>query len=196
MDDSVILGQHWRKPDACPPGFQGRYTVVPGDTMFLIAERFGVSLDALIAANPHIPDSNLLPGDVLCVPGVPIPCCLILSPQPPAPTNAAGVALFRWRVPALRPFALSVLAHDLPEPSTLGDFIGYVGFLQWPGINFIVPLHRTPEEPPTWAGTLADVISVLPPPEAVVEVRLQAREPGVLGPAVLAGTMAQCGRSR
>ena len=49
-----------RIPSTCPPGFQGRYTVVPGDTMFFIAQRFGVSLVALIAANPHIADPDVL----------------------------------------------------------------------------------------------------------------------------------------
>ena len=45
------------------------YTVQPGDTMFLIAQRFGVSLDALIAANPQIPDPALIfPGQQVCVP--------------------------------------------------------------------------------------------------------------------------------
>jgi|LFRM01.1.fsa_nt_gb spore coat assembly protein SafA len=63
-----------RVPASCPPGFQGRYTVVAGDTMFSIAQRFGVSLDALIAANPHITNPNLIfPGDVLCVPDVTAP---------------------------------------------------------------------------------------------------------------------------
>ena len=37
-----------RVPHRCPPGFQGRYTVVSGDTMYFIAQRFGVSLNALI----------------------------------------------------------------------------------------------------------------------------------------------------
>ena len=46
-----------------------------GDTMFLIAQRFGVSLNALIAANPQISNPNLIcPGDVLCVPGGPGEC--------------------------------------------------------------------------------------------------------------------------
>jgi len=45
--------------------------------MFLIAQRFGVSLDALIAANPQIPNSALIfPGQRICVP----------SPVPPANT--------------------------------------------------------------------------------------------------------------
>ncbi|NLP37438.1 MAG: LysM peptidoglycan-binding domain-containing protein [Firmicutes bacterium] len=70
--DAEVLSQQstCRKPRHCPPGFQGRYTVKPGDTMFLIAQRFGVSLQALIKANPHISDPNkIFPCDVLCVPG-------------------------------------------------------------------------------------------------------------------------------
>ena len=58
-----------RVPTSCPPGFQGRYTVKSGDTMFLIAQRFGVTLQSLINANPHITNPNLIfPCDVLCVP--------------------------------------------------------------------------------------------------------------------------------
>ncbi|HQD20082.1 MAG TPA: LysM peptidoglycan-binding domain-containing protein [Bacillota bacterium] len=74
-----------RVPASCPPGFQGRYTVQPGDTMFLIAQRFGVSLDALIAANPQIPDPNVIfPCDVLCVPGTqPPPQCRVPASCPP-----------------------------------------------------------------------------------------------------------------
>ncbi|MEW5785790.1 MAG: LysM peptidoglycan-binding domain-containing protein [Bacillota bacterium] len=73
-----------RVPASCPPGFQGRYTVQPGDTMFTIAQRFGVSLDALIAANPQISNPNLIfPGDVLCVPGAPLPDCRVPASCPP-----------------------------------------------------------------------------------------------------------------
>ena len=64
-----MFPNHPRVPKSCPPGFLGRYTVVQGDSMFSIAQRFGVSLDALIAANPHITNPKLIfPGDVLCVP--------------------------------------------------------------------------------------------------------------------------------
>ena len=52
-----------RVPVSCPPGFQGRYTVRAGDTMFLIAQRYGVSLNSLIAANPQISNPSVLhPG--------------------------------------------------------------------------------------------------------------------------------------
>ena len=46
-----------------------RYVVQPGDTMFLIAQRFAVSLDVLIAFNPQIPNPNVLvPGQVVLIP--------------------------------------------------------------------------------------------------------------------------------
>lgn len=57
-------------PTQCPPG-TFPYTVQQGDSMFTIAQRFGVSLDALIAANPQIPNPNLIfPGQIVCVPRV------------------------------------------------------------------------------------------------------------------------------
>lgn len=56
-------------PGPCPPGTFS-YTVQPGDSMWSIARKFGVSLDALIAANPQIPNPNLIfPGQIVCVPG-------------------------------------------------------------------------------------------------------------------------------
>ena len=79
-----VHGLGGRVPASCPVGFQGRYTVQSGDTMFFIAQRFGVSLQALIGANPHIADPNLIfPGDVLCVPGVVAPTCRIPATCPP-----------------------------------------------------------------------------------------------------------------
>jgi len=80
----VQARQATRVPVSCPPGFQGRYTVQPGDTMFFIAQRFGVSLQALINANPQIPNPNqIFPGDVLCVPGVGQPDCRVPVSCPP-----------------------------------------------------------------------------------------------------------------
>jgi len=57
---------------SCPPSVDCmEYTIKRGDTFYLIAKRFGVSLDALIAANPHIADPNwIYPAQKICIPGV------------------------------------------------------------------------------------------------------------------------------
>ncbi|HEY8498352.1 MAG TPA: LysM peptidoglycan-binding domain-containing protein [Limnochordales bacterium] len=52
----------------CPPGSQ-RYIVQPGDTLFFIAQRFGTTVDAILAINPQITNPNLIfPGQAICVP--------------------------------------------------------------------------------------------------------------------------------
>ncbi len=61
-------------PGHHPPGFPPHggaleYVVQPGDTMFLIAQRYGVSLEALIRANPQIRNPDLIfPGDIIRIP--------------------------------------------------------------------------------------------------------------------------------
>ncbi|HHU29091.1 MAG: SafA/ExsA family spore coat assembly protein [Bacillota bacterium] len=48
------------------------YIVQKGDTLFKIAQRFGVSLDALIAANPEITDPDkIFPGQKILIPRKP-----------------------------------------------------------------------------------------------------------------------------
>jgi LysM repeat protein len=63
-------------PPACPDG--RLYTVARGDTLFLLARRFGTTVEALRAANPQITNPNVLViGQQICLPrGV--------TPPPPA----------------------------------------------------------------------------------------------------------------
>lgn len=51
----------------CPAGSQS-YRVQRGDSFYLIARKFGVSVRALMNANPTIAAGRLLVGDILCVP--------------------------------------------------------------------------------------------------------------------------------
>ena len=56
-----------RDTGVCPPGSE-TYRVQRGDSFYLIARKFGVSVRALMNANPNIAAGHLLVGDILCVP--------------------------------------------------------------------------------------------------------------------------------
>ncbi|MDI3279911.1 MAG: LysM domain-containing protein [Bacillota bacterium] len=68
-----------------PPPCDGQlYTVQPGETMSALAERFDVSFDALVAANPQVTNpARLLVGQVLCIPRVAPPYLPLHPPMPP-----------------------------------------------------------------------------------------------------------------
>ncbi|WEW57141.1 Chitinase 4 [Emydomyces testavorans] len=80
------------------------YTVVAGDTMWKIANDHGITLAALIAANPQISDPNMIQvGQVLNIPqtpaenhpapapGNPAPAPVPDPPTGPPPSNPAGI---------------------------------------------------------------------------------------------------------
>lgn len=72
-----------------------RYVVVPGDNYFRIARRFGISVNALLAANPSARPNLLYVGTVLIIPGVtsaPAPTPGAPVPTTVAPTSAAPPA--------------------------------------------------------------------------------------------------------
>lgn len=42
------------------------YVIQPGDTLFLIARRFGVTVEDILASNPQIIDPDLIfPGQII-----------------------------------------------------------------------------------------------------------------------------------
>lgn len=62
-------------PGPCPGGFL--YTIKAGDTFFSLAQRFGLAVEAIVAANPGVNPDNLQIGQQVCIPAPP--------PSPPCP---------------------------------------------------------------------------------------------------------------
>ncbi len=63
-------------PPTCPAGTQP-YTIQAGDTFFSIAQRYNVTVEALLRANPTVNPNALYIGQVICIPSRP-------TPPPPA----------------------------------------------------------------------------------------------------------------
>lgn len=58
-------------PPVCPPGEIIRYTVQPGDTFFLLAQRYGTTVEVIREANPGVDPGNLQVGQVINIPCAP-----------------------------------------------------------------------------------------------------------------------------
>lgn len=73
-------------PPACPEGIL--HVVAPGDTLLALALRNNVPLASIIAANPQIPNPDVIfPGQTVCIP---IPAGGFPPGTPPPPTSCAG----------------------------------------------------------------------------------------------------------
>ena len=59
-------------PSKCPPG-TFPYTIRSGDTFYLLAQRFGTTVEAIMRANPGVNPNNLQIGQVICIPSGPSP---------------------------------------------------------------------------------------------------------------------------
>lgn len=64
----VIVGGSSTAPPVASGG-SGAYTVVSGDTLFAIAQRFNTSIEALVAQNNLISPSHIIVGQRLAIPG-------------------------------------------------------------------------------------------------------------------------------
>ena len=59
-------------PPVCPAG-SSSYTIVAGDTLFNLAQRFGVSQQSILDLNPSINLNDLRVGQIICIPNAPTP---------------------------------------------------------------------------------------------------------------------------
>lgn len=181
--------QQARIPSNCPPGFLGRYTVIPGDTFYTIAQMFRVRIEALAVNNPHIPNPNVLfPGDILCVPGlIPFPCSTSLRSRGRVPFGTGGVAYVNFGPRGGQ--AVSIMA-TLPQPQSFGNFDKYTGEIIIPGTgSFRNQLFATPEDPPTWSSRIELPTAASVTPNSRVLVRPFNSQTSTSGAPVLEGVI-------
>lgn len=181
-----------RIPTSCPPGFQGRYTVRPGDTMWIISQMFRVRFEGLVVNNPHITDPNVIyPGDVLCIPGlVPFPCCITLREMIGVPLGTAGAAIAH--IDNLGTQSVSTVA-TLPAPIVFGNYNFY-------RVSLIIPeqvvltelLFPTPEDPPTYSATISLPTVAQITPNSRMVIQPYNTLTGRTGPVILEGRFIQC----
>ena len=66
-ESTIVVGGEPVTPTPAAPSCSRSYTICSGDTLFGISQLFGVSVDALRAAN-EITGNLIYPGTVLCIP--------------------------------------------------------------------------------------------------------------------------------
>lgn len=97
---------------ACPTGSMP-YTIKAGDTFYLIARTFGISVDALMAANPGVNPNNLQIGQVICVP----------TSTPPTPPSQCPTLRFGSQGASVRELQTLLVAHGF-NPGPIDGIFG------------------------------------------------------------------------
>lgn len=123
------------------------YTVQWGDWMRKIAEKHGVSVEALLAANPTLNPNLIFPGQVLNIPpaggAMPTPSTGAATPVPPSggPTTYT-VQQGEWFYQIARKFNISVAQLQAANPGVNPNFLYPGQVLRIPGEG--VPITPTP----------------------------------------------------
>ncbi len=154
--NTIYPGQVICIPSATPgpgvpcPGGQ-IYRVVSGDTLFGIAQRFGVTLDALIRANPQITNPDrIFPGQEICVPAPPpVPC-----PGGTLYVVRAGDTLFE--IARAHNITLAALIAANPQISDPNRIV--------PGQIICIPPRPSVEPPVTLPITMPPTMPIVPCP--------------------------------
>ena len=130
-------------PPPCPGGIL--YVIAPGDTLFLLASRFGTTVQAILAANPGIDPNRLQVGQTICIPVSPVQpraCSFTLLPQLPGVAPNAGGAVW-LRTDATGATQILVSATNLPSPTALGAN-WYTALFTWDTQRVDIPMQATP----------------------------------------------------
>ncbi len=123
------------------------YTVQWGDWLTKIAQRFGVTTAALLAANPGLDPNRIVPGQVINIPAAGVP---VSSGTPSANTPGTyTVQRGDWFYSIARKFGVTVVALQAANPTVNPSAI-------YPGQVLNIPSGGTsssPEATPSSSGT-------------------------------------------
>ena len=109
-------------------GGRRTYTIRSGDTLSGIADRFGITLDELLAANPDVDPTGLHDGDVISLPET--VTSVPTSGPPETPGAATSTPEPEEPVVEDTPVEEEVLPTDTPEPA--------------PPVSTVLPAEITP----------------------------------------------------
>lgn len=126
----------------CPQG--QLHTVTRGETLYLLARRFGTTVSALQQANPQLSNPNVLAvGQQLCIPGTAVPP----AGPPPSPSCPSGV--FRTVAPGETLWEISAgYGTTVEQFLRVNPQIG-TGMTIYPGQKLCVPAEvAIPTAPP------------------------------------------------
>jgi len=173
--DSAGTGVNTPTPPPSPTPTPFKYSVVSGDTLLVIAARYNITLDQLLAANPEVDPYLLSIGEELIIPqseseggiaslGFPTPVPVEESEPSCYPTSSGGL----WCIWSVRN-SHSVPLENLSAEVSLFDFRGEKVAGQntkallnvlWPGDE--IPLITFFEPPvPSWTDVQVQLASSL-----------------------------------
>ncbi len=145
---------------ASAPSTPGNYTVQWGDTLIKIAGKYGVTTQAITAANPGLNPNYIVPGQVLVIPSPnspglpaattgpaqPSPTAGSAQPPPAACTPTYTVQRGDWYYALARRFGISVTALLAANPSLNPNIV-------YPGQVLNIPCSGSSSVPPSGGTT-------------------------------------------
>ncbi len=158
----------------------GTYTVQWGDWINKIAGQFGVTSQAIIAANPGINPNRIYPGQVLNIPSnapasptAPSGATPTPLPPPPGPTTYT-VQRGDWFYAIARKFGVSVPALQAANPGVNPNFVFPGQVLNIPGSGAPSP-NPTPGANPTPTGTGGGTTYTVMPGDTLFSIAVRFR---------------------